>query len=172
ILAARLLQIGIARADAKINFCQTDEPLEVVILGITSADACFMDGSGYCVLFCHRSAGTHCDSEKGHSISGFWRVGGGLFVGGVDGHRSREGCGHRCRRRGLTRSPGDYAIVIAARPSRTRSGSDPPWLSQSSMAMRTAAIANAPIRRGLASWGANWGMRGAISSAIADSYRT
>jgi hypothetical protein len=35
-------------------------------------------------------------------------------VGGVGGHRSREDCGRRCCRRGLTRSPGDYAIVIAA----------------------------------------------------------
>jgi hypothetical protein len=34
-------------------------------------------------------------------------------VGGVGGHRSREDCGRRGDRR-LTRSPGDYAIVIAA----------------------------------------------------------
>src|SRR6478736_3632709 len=29
-----------------------------------------------------------------------WRVGGGLFVRGVDGHRRRGGCGPRCSRRG------------------------------------------------------------------------
>src|SRR4051794_5928352 len=99
-LAARLLQIGIARADAKVSFFQTDEPLEVIVLRITSADASFMNGDGYCVLFCRRSPGTHCDGEKWHGIPRFWRVGGGLFVGGVDGHRRREGCGRRRCRRG------------------------------------------------------------------------
>src|SRR5258705_11285999 len=70
-LAARLLQIGIERADAKVYFFQRDEPLEVIVLGITSADTCFMNGGGYCVLFCHRSPGTHCDGEKWHGIPGF-----------------------------------------------------------------------------------------------------
>jgi hypothetical protein len=43
-LAARLLQIRIQRADAKLGFFQRDEPLEVVVLWITSADAGFMYG--------------------------------------------------------------------------------------------------------------------------------
>jgi hypothetical protein len=49
-LAARLLQIGIERADAKVSFFQTDEPLEVIVLGIASADARFVNGGGYCGL--------------------------------------------------------------------------------------------------------------------------
>src|SRR6476619_5872750 len=94
-LAARLLQIGIERADAKVSVFQRDEPLEVIVLRITSAHASFMNGGGYRVLFCHRSTGTQCDGEKWHEIPGFWRVGGGPFVEGVDGHRSRDGCGRR-----------------------------------------------------------------------------
>jgi hypothetical protein len=70
-LAARLLQIGIARADAKVSFFQRDEPLEVIVLRITSADACFMNGGGYCVLFRRRSPGTHCDGEKWHRFPVF-----------------------------------------------------------------------------------------------------
>jgi hypothetical protein len=54
-LAARLLQIGIQRADAKVGFFQRDEPLEVIVLSVTSADASFMNGGRDCVLFCHRS---------------------------------------------------------------------------------------------------------------------
>src|SRR3984893_4737229 len=69
-LAARLLQIGIQRADAKVGFVQRDEPLEVIVVGITSADACFMNGGRYCVLLFHRSPGTHCDCEKWHGIPG------------------------------------------------------------------------------------------------------
>src|ERR1700722_14303790 len=88
-LAARLLQIGIKRADAKVSFLQRDEPLEVIVLRVTNADACFVNGGGYCVLFCDRSPGTHCDGEKWHRTPRFWRVGGGLFVGGVDGHGNR-----------------------------------------------------------------------------------
>jgi len=80
-LAARLLQIGIERADAKVSFFPSDEPLEVIVLGITSADAGFMNGGGYRVLFCHRSPGTHCDGEKWHEVPGFWRIDGGLFGG-------------------------------------------------------------------------------------------
>src|SRR5258707_591641 len=67
-LAARLLQIGIERADAKLSFFQSDEPLEVIVLRITCANACFMNGGGYCVLFCHCSPGTDCDGEKWHRI--------------------------------------------------------------------------------------------------------
>jgi hypothetical protein len=70
-LAARLLQIGIARADAKVSFFQRDEPLEVIVVRITSADASFMNGGGYCVLFRRRSPGTHCDGEKWHRFPVF-----------------------------------------------------------------------------------------------------
>jgi hypothetical protein len=56
------------RPDAKVGFFQGDEPLEVIILRITCADACFMNGGRYCVLFCHRSPGTHCNGEKRHGI--------------------------------------------------------------------------------------------------------
>jgi hypothetical protein len=70
-LATRPLQIGIERADAKVSFFQTNEPLEVIVLRITNADASFMNGGGYCVLLFHRSAGTHCDGEKRHEISAF-----------------------------------------------------------------------------------------------------
>src|SRR4051794_38370245 len=37
--------------------------------------------------------------KRGIEFPVFWPVGGGLFVGGVDGHRRRGGCGRRCRRR-------------------------------------------------------------------------
>ena len=141
-LAARLLQIGIARADAEVSFFQTDEPLEMIVLRITSADACFMNGGGYCVLFCDRSAGTHCDGEKGHRIPDFWRVG-GLFVGGVDGHRRREGCGRRCCRRGRQR--GDIRAACVRRRRSTKS-SPITWAMTSTIrpgAVSTTVLVNA-----------------------------
>ena len=54
---------------------------------------------------------------------------------------------------------------------RTRAGSEPPWASQSSSAIRIDAIASAPSSRGRGSSGAGVPSRGATRSAMAASYR-
>jgi hypothetical protein len=64
VLTARLLEIGIAGADAKVSLFQGDKPLKVIVLRITCDYACFVNGGGYRILFRYRSPGTHCDGVK------------------------------------------------------------------------------------------------------------
>jgi len=58
---------------------------------------------------------------------------------------------------------------VEASAARTRDGNEPPWISQSSRAIRIEAIVNAPSSRGRGSSGASSAKRGATRSAIASS---